>query len=150
MRAHRRGAGQAMTEFALVLPIFAILLFGIVDLSRFVYTANALNNGAREGARFATVAVRPAECAGMTRAACAIEVASTRSWGVPTGSISVTPTCSRIDRNGVPFSIAVADCRTNDLLVVRTSSEFTLVTPLIAQWIGDLTITGEAQMAVNQ
>jgi Flp pilus assembly protein TadG len=150
MRSHRRGTGQAMTEFALVLPIFAILLFGIVDLARYVYTANALNNGAREGARFATVAVRPAECAGLTRAACAIEVASTRSWGVPSDSIDVTPACRRIDRNGVAFSIAMTNCRSNDLLTVKTSSEFTLVTPLIAQWIGDLTITGEAQVAVNQ
>lgn len=150
MRFRSKAAGQALTEFALVLPIFAILLFGIIDLGRFVYTANALNNGAREGARFATVAIRPTECAGMTREDCAIEVASTRSWGVPSNGIDVVPSCSRIAADGVPFSVAVANCRTDDLFMVVTSSEFTLVTPLIAQWLGDVTITGEAQVAVNQ
>ena len=45
----RKTRGQAMVEFALVLPIFAILLFGIIDIGRYVYTANALSNGAREG-----------------------------------------------------------------------------------------------------
>ena len=52
--------GQALVEFALVLPIFAIMLFGIIDFGRYVFTANSLNNGAREAARFASVVNRPA------------------------------------------------------------------------------------------
>ena len=61
LRQVRRARGQSMVEFALVLPIFAILLFGIIDFGRYVFTANALNNGAREAARFASVSVFPAE-----------------------------------------------------------------------------------------
>ena len=33
--------GQALVEFALVLPIFAIMLFGIIDFGRYVFTANS-------------------------------------------------------------------------------------------------------------
>ena len=68
----RRQRGQSLVEFALVFPIFAILLFGIIDLGRYVYTANALSNGAREGARAASVGVRPTPlCAALSRTACA-------------------------------------------------------------------------------
>ena len=40
----RRSRGQALTEFALVLPIFALLLFGIIDVARLAFTMNTLNN----------------------------------------------------------------------------------------------------------
>ena len=57
----RPARGQSLVEFALVLPIFAIMLFGIIDFGRYVFTANSLNNGAREAARFASVSVFPAD-----------------------------------------------------------------------------------------
>ena len=103
---HRRSArGQALVEFALVLPIFAILLFGIIDFGRYVFTANALNNSAREGARFASVSVFPSECSGLTRVACATTIAQTHAWGVA-GPISVTVSCQRYEPDGDPRSPA--------------------------------------------
>jgi Flp pilus assembly protein TadG len=145
-----RERGQALAEFALVLPMFALLLFALIDMSRFVFTANAINNGAREAARFATVSVRPASCTGLTRAACAQLVAQTNTWGVPASSLTVAVACERIAPNGTRSSIAVTSCRTNDLLVITSQTEFTLVTPLIAQLLGDQTITGESRVTVNQ
>lgn len=47
--------GQAMVEFALVAPIFLLILFGILEFGRYVYIAQILNNAAREGARYAIV-----------------------------------------------------------------------------------------------
>jgi Flp pilus assembly protein TadG len=47
--------GQAMVEFALVAPMFLLLLFSIIDFGRAVYYIQALNNAAREGARYAIV-----------------------------------------------------------------------------------------------
>lgn len=44
-----------MAEFALVAPIFFLLLFGIIDFGRYVYYVQILNNAAREGARYAIV-----------------------------------------------------------------------------------------------
>ena len=49
-----------------------------------------------------------------------------------------------------PNPVAVSQCRTNDLLRVRTQATFTLVTPLIAQWLGGQVIQGEALVTVNQ
>ena len=52
---HIRSRGQALLEFALVLPIFLSLLFLIVDFGRVVWATNSLANAAREGARYAIV-----------------------------------------------------------------------------------------------
>jgi Flp pilus assembly protein TadG len=140
-----------MVEFALVLPIFAILLFGIIDFGRYVFTANSLNNGAREAARFTSVAVFPADCAGLTRVACATTIARSHAWGVPGSSVNVTVTCEGYNPDGTLKSPApaVAACTTGNLLRVQTQTNFTLVTPLIAQLLGSQTIRGDARVAVN-
>jgi hypothetical protein len=44
-----------MAEFALVAPLFFLLLFSIVEFGRYVYTVQILNESAREGARYAIV-----------------------------------------------------------------------------------------------
>ncbi len=49
-----------------------------------------------------------------------------------------------------PTVISANSCVTDDFLVVHTETEFTLVTPLIGQFIGDQTITGESRVVVNQ
>lgn len=46
---------QALVEFAIVAPIFFLILFGIIDFGRYVYYTQVLNNAAREGARYAIV-----------------------------------------------------------------------------------------------
>ena len=50
--------GQALVEFALVFPVFMLLLFGVIEVGRFVYTDNTLSQAAREGARLAAVEAR--------------------------------------------------------------------------------------------
>lgn len=47
--------GQSLTEFALVIPIFVIVLCGIVEFSRMYETANVITSAARAGARVAAV-----------------------------------------------------------------------------------------------
>lgn len=55
VRRRRSDAGQALVEFALVLPIFLVLTFGLVDFGRGFYTWLLLTNAAREGARAGAV-----------------------------------------------------------------------------------------------
>jgi hypothetical protein len=54
MSAHD-ARGQALAEFALVIPIFLVIFLAIFDLGRVVWANNALSNAAREAARFAIV-----------------------------------------------------------------------------------------------
>ena len=50
-RSSRRGA--AAVEFAVVAPLFFLLVFGFFDYSLYVYRTNIVQNAAREGARYA-------------------------------------------------------------------------------------------------
>lgn len=53
--ARDRSVGQALVEFALVAPVFFILLFAIIEGGRFMIFYEVLNNATREGARYAIV-----------------------------------------------------------------------------------------------
>ena len=47
--------GQSLVEFALLLPIFFLLVMALFDVGRYVFYYAVLNTAAREGARFAIV-----------------------------------------------------------------------------------------------
>ena len=49
----RRHHGQSMIEFALLAPIFFLLLLGTIDLGRGIYIYNSISDAAREGTRAA-------------------------------------------------------------------------------------------------
>lgn len=48
-------SGQSVIEFALVLPILLLVLFGITEFGRAIMVTNVLNTASREGARLAAV-----------------------------------------------------------------------------------------------
>jgi Flp pilus assembly protein TadG len=50
-----RERGQALLEFALILPIFVVALLGMIDVGRAIWANNAVANAAREAARYAAV-----------------------------------------------------------------------------------------------
>ena len=47
--------GQAMVEFALLLPVLLLLLCAIIDFGWLYFNQLLLNNAAREGARYAAI-----------------------------------------------------------------------------------------------
>jgi Flp pilus assembly protein TadG len=51
----KRSRGQTLVEFAFVLPLIVLLIFGAIELGRAVYVYNTLANSARQGARVAAV-----------------------------------------------------------------------------------------------
>jgi Flp pilus assembly protein TadG len=53
----RKGSrrGQSVIEFALVLPILLLVVFGITEFGRAFWTLNVLTQAAREGVRVAAV-----------------------------------------------------------------------------------------------
>jgi len=50
-RSKNRSRGQALVEFAMVLPMFVLLLLILFDFGRVVYTQHTLTQDAREAAR---------------------------------------------------------------------------------------------------
>lgn len=53
--AARSRRGQTLVEFAMVAPLFFLLLLSILEFGRAVYYLQILNSAAREGARYAIV-----------------------------------------------------------------------------------------------
>lgn len=51
----KRSRGQSLVEFALIAPIFFLIIFGILEGGRLVWTYHTLNNATREGLRYAMV-----------------------------------------------------------------------------------------------
>jgi hypothetical protein len=50
-----RGRGQALAEFAIVFPLFLLLLFSIISFGLYIFYNQQLANAAREAARYAAV-----------------------------------------------------------------------------------------------
>ncbi len=53
--ANRKERGASAVEFALVLPLLLLVVAGIIDFGRALYTQVMLTNAAREGARAAVM-----------------------------------------------------------------------------------------------
>ncbi len=95
----RSEVGQSLAEFALIAPIFFLMVFGIVDLSRAFQSYTTIQEAARSGARYAVTG--RIDCTGVAiqnRDACikhtvdvrvkglsdAASITTTyRSWGYP-------------------------------------------------------------------
>ena len=68
LRSHRgqrrrpRTRGQALVEFALVIPIFLLMLAGMIDFGLGLYSYMTINNAARDGARLGATACSAVAC----------------------------------------------------------------------------------------
>jgi Flp pilus assembly protein TadG len=51
-----------MAEFAVVAGLFFMMIFGIIEFGRLLYTHNALTDAARRGARYAALHPKDAAC----------------------------------------------------------------------------------------
>ncbi len=111
IRKTRSEVGQTLVEFTLVLPIFLILLFAIVDLGRAFYAWNQVSNAAREGARTGAVQGDTAT----------INSAVTSAMG---GLTSTSPTLTRTYTN--------VQAAKGNTITVSLAYQFTYVTPLSA------------------
>jgi Flp pilus assembly protein TadG len=55
----RNERGASAVEFALVLPVLALVVFGIIEMSLLLYEVALLTNASREGARAGIVSQNP-------------------------------------------------------------------------------------------
>ena len=51
----RRSRGQSLVEFAVVFPVFILVLFGIIEFGFMLYSQMTVSNAAREAARVSVV-----------------------------------------------------------------------------------------------
>ena len=72
--------GQLVIEFALVLPILLLVVFGITEFGRALMTVNVLNAAAREGARVA--AVGGDSTSAVNRVVAVVQAGSIKNWAI--------------------------------------------------------------------
>ena len=145
-------AGQALVEFALVAPIFFLLLFGIIEGGRFILYYQTLNNATREGARYAIVhgsnsfcpsgpmppgKSAPAGCYDPSGAKVVQQVKDT-AFGVLGSAVVVTPVW--------PDPPGLGNGRDADVTVRATYTYSTLL-PLVP--LPPITITAESRLVIN-
>ena len=132
--------GQSMVEFALILPIFILLLVGIFDLGRAVYAYNTINNAAREAGRLAIVDQTVADI--QARAA-----AQGVSLGIDPADVDVDfyltsggpgSACPQLGNANVVYCTAM----------VTVPYEYTAATPLIGNLVGTIVMTGQTEFQV--
>jgi len=100
VRRRPRSRGQALVEFALVIPIFIVLVVGTFDLGAGVFAYNSVTNAAREGVRLAIV--NQSQAAIENRAISATAIAETQAPNVlvrfhrpgPNADPTQNPQCS--------------------------------------------------------
>jgi len=114
--------GQAMAEFALTIPVCLLLIFGIIELSRFFLTYSSVFTASREATRFATSVGNGATKNYLNCEAIANMAASSGSFGgVQLNDITIsyesTPgtivaTCPNVSSGSVPLIIGCTsgDC----------------------------------------
>ncbi len=92
-RRRSRTRGQSLVEFALVIPLFLLILSGIMDFGFLLYSRMTVINAAREGARVATTMTEdagtiPSAVSSQVSAAAGGLTVNTTSCRVPKGSTS--------------------------------------------------------------
>ncbi len=146
-----------MVEFALVVPVFLLLLFGLIEVGRFIYLNNAFNEAAREGARFGSVEqwryACPSSVGSPDRFTCSAEIARDRIAGAPAAFL-VTVSCQTMGPGGLT-GVSAQQCGTNDLLIVTVATPssgpdvFRFLTPIVGQLIRAPVISGQAQVVIQ-
>jgi Flp pilus assembly protein TadG len=84
-----RDRGAAAVEFALLLPLLTLLVFGIVDFGRALNAQITLTQAAREGARMAALG-EPNVVSGTQAAATGLSPVSVTVTSCPTGAAAGT------------------------------------------------------------
>jgi len=83
----RRSRGQSLAEFALVLPVFLLVLTGIIDFGLLLYSRMTVINATREGARAAVTQIK--DPLGIPAIVQNAVVGADTGLGLTTGSVTV-------------------------------------------------------------
>ena len=116
-----RTRGQAIVEFALAIPVFLVILMGIIDLGRGIYMYNGVSQAAREIAR--VTSVHPGSPLGASTETAA--VIATQQGLIPGFQ---APDFDCVDIDG---STITTPCVPGMQVRVKVIAEFTPITPLL-------------------
>lgn len=129
---HPRTRGQALVEFALIVPVLMLLLVAAVDFGRLFFTYVEVNNAAREGAAYG--AGSPTDSTGIQDHAVQETNAQSQRGESP---LTVTESCADPSGNSLACSNAAGGGGSGNTITVSVSERFTFLTPLINNLVGN-------------
>ncbi len=136
-RVLRDTRGTAVVEFAIIFPVLAMLVFGVIDFGRAFFLRNNLVSAVREGARYGATMADPCATASQT-----LIRARVQTYVTSFGGAAVTPTVDTSAGACSPTAGVVTD------VVVRIAGyTFTPVTPVfrLINYQAGLTISVSAR-----
>lgn len=144
-----RSRGQTLAEFALVIPVFLLVLMGLFDLGRAVFIYNGLTNAAREAARLAivnqegTLIVQRAQAMafGVTITTAPSDIAAFYRQNPNPDDVESNEPCDNSDDQ---HRIAVG-C----IAVVTTDATWQAITPIIGNFIGPISLSARSELAIE-
>jgi Flp pilus assembly protein TadG len=148
--------GQAIVEFALLVPVLILLVFGIVDLGRAVYAMNAVGNAAREGTRTAIVnqtvstirsqAANQATALGIDATATGCTVGTPAVPATPTGPSGI---CVEFWNKTITATCTPSTGALHCYAVTTVKYTFSAATPVIGRIIGPFAITSTSKQQIE-
>ncbi len=147
MRRRSDARGQSLVEFALVLPLFLVLVFGVIDGGRAIFAYNQMSQIARSVARTASTACFQSStpCDATTGPISAAIADASVGLQAP---LTVTVTC--IDpATGVAPDQSTTFCKVGYIVRVQTAQSFSLLTP-VASSFGPVTVGSSTEQEILQ
>jgi Flp pilus assembly protein TadG len=112
--------GQALVEFALVVPLFLLLIAGMIDFGLGLNASITVTNAAREGARQGTISPVAATINAKAMAMTA---------GLDASKVTVNSSCKRPPAS-TPSTCTFATWQPGDSVVVKVQYDYKMIWPL--------------------
>ena len=163
-RWRRVSRGQALVEFALVAPIFFLLIFGVIEFSLINASIGAYNFAAKDAARLGSIRgptdanidqeivalVNGHVSAVPAATTLEIDIFQADSAGAPTGKLDAyTPAGAAIGTPSWTYNQRIDNQADADYLGVRVIYEYTYVTALLSSGAPDIRLTTTAVLRIE-
>ena len=128
-------AGNAITEFALIVPLFFLMVFASVDMARLFYVEATLQNAVRQGGRYASTGNHQPDPQhsgqNLSRVNSIILVAQQAAMGLNVSNIQISSLAGGAGSAGGP----------GDTVTLSLTSNVTLLTPIVGHFFTNGTYT---------
>ena len=132
-------SGQTLVEFALIVPLFILMMMGVFDVGRAIYAYSTINNAAHEAARLAIVDQDTADVR-----------AKAVSHAVGVGVRAADVTVRWLSAQYTDVAPCNATPRFGCAVEVSVQYQFNAATPIISNLLGTLNLEGLARQQIER
>ncbi len=142
--------GASILELALITPVMALIVMGVLDLARGYQMQIALTNAAREGASFAQIAPNDVSCAGDDDITDRVLAENSEVAGFTDLTITVLAE----DASG-DLTVPVTGCgggiaSSGERVRVEVAATFDVITPMVERVVGSsISLRGTSEVEVQ-